>query len=81
MKPVQNAKVSYFVNFKRMFTFNIATYSHSIMYSVTYDNKHTNLFLYPRCEVYRGYIVFAFSVIIFVPLFVNTLGTKYIGGI
>ena len=28
------------------------------------------LFLYPRYEVYRGYIVFAFSVIMFVCLFV-----------
>ena len=27
-------------------------------------------FLYPRYEVYRGYIVFAFSVIMFVCLFV-----------
>ena len=29
------------------------------------------LYLYPRYEVYRGYIVFAFSVIMFVCLSVN----------
>ena len=36
------------------------------------------LLLYPLYEVYRGYIVFAFSVAMFVCLY---LGTKYIGGI
>ena len=52
------------------------------------------MLLYPRYEVYRGYIVFAFSVIMFICLSVNffeifmgivqccyTPGTKYIGGI
>ena len=29
-----------------------------------------SIYLYPRYEVYRGYIVFAFSVIMFVCLFV-----------
>ena len=31
-------------------------------------NVYNNLCLYPRYEVYRGYIVFAFSVIMFVGL-------------
>ena len=35
-----------------------------------YYNKYM-LFLYPRYEVYRGYIVFAFSVIMFVGLSVG----------
>ena len=32
--------------------------------------------LYPRYEVYRGYIVFAFSVTLFVCLFVNFFSVK-----
>ena len=36
------------------------------------------LLLYPQYEVCRGYIVFAFSVTMFVSLYP---GTKYIGGI
>ena len=37
--------------------------------SVTFNG--CSLCLYPRYEVYRGYIVFAFSVIMFVCLSVN----------
>ena len=34
---------------------------------------NVSVYLYPRYEVYRGYIVFAFSVIMFVCLFVCKL--------
>ena len=34
------------------------------------------MFLYPRYEVYRGYITFAFSVIMFVCLSVNFFSVK-----
>ena len=43
------------------------------LYCVTKEQPHIayqSLYLYPRYEVYRGYIVFAFSVIMFVCLFV-----------
>ena len=44
------------------------------LYCVTKEQPHiayqSLYLLYPRYEVYRGYIVFAFSVIMFVCLFV-----------
>ena len=36
--------------------------------SISNATSHSYLLLYPRYEVYRGYIVFAFSVIMFVCL-------------
>ena len=36
-------------------------------------------YLYPQYAVHRGYIVFAFSVIMFVCVFVNFFSVNYLG--
>ena len=49
------------------------------LYCVTKLKPHiarSPFILYPRIEVYRGYIVFAFSVIVIVCLFVNFFSVK-----
>ena len=53
-----------------MYYINYILYSRLILYS-TMNFLLSTLFLYPKYEVYRGYIVFAFSVIMFACVFVG----------
>ena len=54
-----------------LMSFNEGQIKQQICCSVTLLFSYMGfIYLYPRYEVYRGYIVFAFSVIMFVCLFV-----------
>ena len=50
--------------------FSATTWVRILKFGTKLDSDELYCVLYPRYEVYRGYIVFAFSVIMFVCLFV-----------